>query len=248
MRKFAALVCLLALSLALAACSIQINLPAARTPKTPPSTAQTVGKETVPPTTQAPAKAPAEKTGQAEEELDTEILGTYEDGMYTNTVLGIQGAFDENWYIATREERMALYGATAEIITDEDLAELLRNANYVSAFYASYNGSGDNVNIGLEKLGIWWGDEEEYTEASMESLQTGLESMGLSDVTVVSAPYTIDGVEHAGLKVHGLIEGTDFYEWLVCIRAGQYMGIITAGSHSEDLTETFLAQFHSYEG
>lgn len=239
MRKFAALMCLLAL--ALAACSIQINLPAGK-----PASQEPVQTETALSTTQAPTEAPTEAPTQPETEQtwDMEILGTYEDGTYTNTVLGIQGAFDQRWYIATQEERLALQGAALEMISDEDLAKLMQDAGCITVFYARINGTGDNVNIGIEKLGLWLGDAEVYLEASMENLRIGLESMGLTDVTVESAPYTIDGVEYAGARVHGLLEGVDFYERMVCIRAGQYMGILTAASYAEDLTEEFLAQFH----
>ncbi|HIT33354.1 MAG TPA: hypothetical protein IAC31_01825 [Candidatus Faecousia intestinigallinarum] len=221
-RILAGVLCLL-MVLALSACAVQIAFQ--------------------PKNTQPPSAA-AETTAPLEQEDMAEIQGSFADGVYTNTCLGIQGVFDESWYIASDEERMELMGILAEEVNEEALAEQFRSAGNIIVFYAQ-DSNGSSVNMTIEDLGLRSAfiTEEIYVAASLEQIPEVLESMGVSFVRVDQTTYSISGVEHAAVDVHGYVNGVDFHEKIVCIQAGNYMGAITAACYGNNLTAKMLRAF-----
>lgn len=189
--------------------------------------------------------SPAETTAPPAEEADP-LMGYYSGTTYNNAFLGIQCKLDENWTVATEEELAQLNGLTADIISDEALAEQLRNSGVVQAFYAMADDGLVVMNIVLENLGLLYGtvlDEERYVDLSLDQLVTALESAGLSDVTTEADTVTFAGSEHAAIRVHGTMSGVDFYELLVCVKVDSYMSVITLASYYEDITDSLAALY-----
>ena len=209
------------------------------TTTTPPTT--TVPTTKTPPTTATPATTPP--TTAPEEDPQ---LGVYADGVYTNAFLGVKWTTNEHWTVHSKEEMAQLNGLVADAMTDEALAEQLKNSGVAYAFYATADEGLVTINIALENLGLLYGtllDEKSYVDISIKQLPDALEAVGLQNVTAEATTLTFAGAEHAGVTVHGSISGVDFYEKLVCIKSGSYMGIVTVASYYEDITENLLEMF-----
>ncbi len=188
-----------------------------------------------------------ETEGTAEPEVDAaDAIGSYADGTYRNDLLGIQGEFDDTWYVASAEERMEILGVIAEDVTNEDIAEMLRSSGAAMDFYAIRDGGYYSINIMLEKLNPLQSaivSEEAYIEAAMKNLPTALESINVVDHEVEVTAVSIGGKDHPAVHVSGKQNGLAFYELQMVIKAGQYMGIITAACYEEDVTSDLMAMF-----
>lgn len=200
---------------------------------TTPSTQGTTVPTTVP--TTAPAQTqPAPQLGQ------------YENGVYSNPYIGIHCTVGQEWYVYNGEEMAQLNGLVLDTMTDADLVEQMKNADVAYLFYAMKDEGLVSMNITLEKLNLVSGvllDEKTYAKASVNQIPAALESMGMTDVTAVEEMVTLAGQQHAGIRVHGTYSGVDFYEKLICIKAGEYMAVITLASYGEDQTSQLLQNF-----
>lgn len=195
---------------------------------------------------QLSAEALTEATTEASAEKDEHLLGVFDGSTYVNEFLGIQCQLDENWTIATDEELGQLSGLTADAITDEAIAEQLRNSGIAYALYATADEGLVTMNIVFENLGLLYGtvlDEETYASLSVEQLATALESTGLENVTAETTTVSFAGADHAAIMVHASVSGVDFYEQLVCMKVKSYIAVVTVGSFQEDITSDLLAMY-----
>lgn len=239
MKRIFALILAALMLLSFAACG---NDGAAQTTAENPTTIiPTADPDDEVPTTEVPT----ETTAPQEEAADP-LMGYYSGTTYNNDFIGIQCKLDENWTVATEEELAQLNGLTADILSDEALAEQLRNSGVVQAFYAVADDGLVVMNIVLENLGLLYGtvlDEERYVELSIDQLAAALESAGLADITTEADTITFAGQEHAGIRVHGTMSGIHFYELLICVKVDSYMCVITMASYYEDITDNLAALY-----
>lgn len=193
---------------------------------------------TVPPTTTAPiVTQPAEKDPQ---------LGNFADGVYTNDFLGIRCEVGSEWTVYSDAELAQLNGLVLDTMTDADLVEQLKKSNVAHLFYATAEGGLRSMNVVLENIGVINGvllNEKTYIDLSVEQLPAALQSMGLTNVTAEATTVQFAGAEHAGVRVHGVLSGVNFYEKLVCIKVGSYFGLVTVASYGEDTTDALLNMF-----
>lgn len=193
---------------------------------------------TVPPTTTAPkVTQPAEKDPQ---------LGNFADGVYTNDFLGIRCEVGSEWTVYSDAQLAQLNGLVLDTMTDEDLVEQLKKSNVAHLFYATAEGGLRSMNVVLENIGVINGvllNEKTYIDISVEQLPAALQSMGLTNVTAEATTVHFAGAEHAGVRVHGVLSGVDFYEKIVCIKVGNYFGLVTVASYGEDTTDALLNMF-----
>lgn len=221
MKKLTLVILAAAMLLSLCACGGKANT------ETTPSTEGTT-PTTAPVETQAPQ------------------LGSYENGVYTNPYIGIKCTVGQEWYVYNNEELARFNGLVMDAMTDEDLVEQLKNADAAYLFYAMKDEGLVSVNITLEKLNLISGvllDEKSYAKASVQQLPAALESMGMADITAEEGMFEVAGQHHAGISIHGTYSGVDFYEKLICIKAGEYMAVVTVASYHEDLTNDILKNF-----
>lgn len=219
---------LLALTMLMGLCACGSKDPADTTASTQNTTIPTTVPTTAPVETQEPQ------------------LGSYENGVYSNPYIGIQCTVDQEWYVYNREEMAQLNGLVLDTMTDKDLVEQLKNADVAYLFYAMKDEGLISMNITLEKLNLVNGillDEKAYAKASVQQLPAALESMGMTGVTAKEEVFSFAGQEHAGVSVYGNYSGVDFYEKLICIKAGEYMAVVTVASYTEDLTGELLNHF-----
>lgn len=173
-------------------------------------------------------------------------MGEFADGIYSNDFLGICCEVGEEWTVYSDAQLAQLNGLVLDTMTDADIVEQLKKSNVAHLFYATADGGHRTVNVVLENVGLVNGvllDEKTYMEISVEQLPTALQSMGLTNVTAVTATVSFAGKDHAAVQVHGKFSGVNFYEKIVCIKVGNYFGLVTVGSYHEDETDALLKMF-----
>lgn len=241
MKKCLAFLMAALLLLSLSACAAEKDpAPAGEGTSTAPQT--TESSEPAPQTTESSEPVP-QTTAPAEED---QKMGTFENGVYTNSFLGIRCDMGEGWLAYDREQLAQLSGITADALDDEALAEALRSSGVAFLLYASSNDLASIMNITLEDLGFLYGavlDEQSYAELSVDQLPAALESAGLTKVTAEIGTVTLAGKERTAVLVHGLIGEMDVYEVVVCVKVDSYMAAVTVGSYYRDITSDLLALF-----
>lgn len=193
---------------------------------------------TAPPTTTAPK--------QTQPDREDPQLGSFADGVYTNDFLGIRCEIGDGWSVYSDAQLAQLNGLLLDTMTDAELVEQLKKSNVAHLFYATADNGYKSMNVVLENIGVVNGvllDEKSYMALSVEQLPTALQSMGLSNVTVEAATVHFAGADRAGVRVHGVLSGVDFYEKIVCIKVESYFGLVTVASYQEDITDTLLTMF-----
>lgn len=223
MKRLISLLLCVALVLSLGACT-----------KKP---SQTAAPETTAP---AAAEAPTEAPVSAED-----AVGSYENGVYRNEMLGIQAAFDENWYVASVEERLEVVGAVSEVVTDEAIADMLETSGTAMDLYA-IQASGNNVNLMLQKINFLQNvliSEQEYVNQSLPQMDAAMKSIQVEDAVIEATTITFAGGEHPAIAISGTQGGLNFYELMVVVKSGSYLGIVTAACYVENTTEEILGLF-----
>ena len=238
MKKTISIILAFVMILALAACGGgQSAAPAPKAEPTPAAQEAEVVEEAVEEATEAAAEAVEETVEAAEEapELSAEeLLGDKSGNEYVNTALGIRATLPDNWYVLSNEEIAETMGYVMEQVTDEEMAALLEDSGAVCDFYAaSTDGSGDTINLMLQRLEGVQGillSEQTIAEASVDPTKQALESMGMTDVQVSQGTTDFAGKEHACLDVVANYSGVTIYERVVIVKAGGYVGSITSGA------------------
>lgn len=172
------------------------------------------------------------------------LRGITEGTIYTNEAMGIRFELDDTWTIFDETQLAELSGITADVLDDEALAEKLQESGTSYVFYAATNDGLYNLGIVWEDLGKLYGkviDEETYAEIGVSQLPEALESAGIENVTAEASNISFAGQDHAAIVVTGEMMDVGFYETLVCVKAGDYMAVITAASYMDNATGQILA-------
>lgn len=245
MKRMFAFVLALMMALAMTACSgdgtVHTDADAGKNPQTTKGTAET-GKNAEP--TELPTVV------SQETQADTAFMGNLVDGTYTNSFFGFRCELGESWTYASNEQLGSLVGITAEVVNDEDLAQAMLDSGVVYDMYASTQEGLVTASLAVENMGLVYGsliNEDTYVSISIGQLPAALESMGLTNVTAEAGTVEFAGQEHAAVLVHGVLNGVDFYETMVCIKVDRYMGVVTVSCYYEDITENVLSLFQAYQ-
>lgn len=198
-----------------------------------------------------PDTAPAEET-QAESQQDETgwetAIGTTEGNTYENALFGFGAALADDWYVANEEEKAELNGLTVDMLSeDEKLAELLENATTFMDFYAVNADGSQNMNINIEDIGLLNGmtmDEEGYVDASIETVDSALASVGLEDATVEKTTIPFAGEDRWAIRIHGILEDMDVYETVVIVKHNHFVASVTMTSFLEDLSAEMAEAFY----
>ena len=240
MKKTICMLLTLVMLLALTACGSPAK-PAS------PDTAAPKAAESAP----AAETAPAEEAAPVEEAVEAEdILGEKTETSYASKFLGIQATFPDNWTVLDDEQTAQVMGYVADVIDSEDLAELLRESGSACDLYAmAVDQSGDNLNIQLEDLGTLYGivlSEEKYLEIAAPQLEDAMGQMGMENVQLEKGTYSFAGQDHVSVRLTATYSGVPIVERLVLLKAGNYMGVVTAFSLDESRVDAVLACFEPY--
>ena len=104
------------------------------------------------------------------------------------------------------------------------------------------------INVEIENIGVIYGttlDESGYVDLSMDTLQKTLDSVGMTNTTIVKASVDCAGAKRCGYQISCETKGISCYEKSIYIKKGNYMAIITVCSYKEDTTDDLLKLFYS---
>ena len=202
---------------------------------------------------EAAEAAPAEEAAPVEEEQKAEeMIGEKTASTYVNEGLGIRAEFPANWTVLDDEQTAQVMGLVADHLSEEDLADQLRESGSLCDLYAmATDQSGDNVNIMIQDLGVLYGivlDENRYTDLNMDQIEPTLSQMGMTDITMEKANVTFAGAEHPSILVSANYSGVPVYEQMVIFKAGNYMSAITVFSVDKARVDQILGFFSAFEG
>lgn len=169
-----------------------------------------------------------------------------EGGTYTNEFLSVACQLGDEWTYLTDEEIAQLNGEIGESLTDEELSEMFSNGKTVQDMYAASADGTATINVIFEDMGVLYGaalDEDAYINLVMPTLEDALMQAGMSDIQVEAGSMEFAGADHSTLRVTSTISEIPVYELMVCVKEGNYMGVITLASYLEDTTEEMAALF-----
>lgn len=177
-------------------------------------------------------------------------LGTITGNKYESEFLGLGAEFGANWTVYTKEQIMELNNIIDDTMNDEDIKEILSNADVVYDLYAMNMQDGRSVNIVLEpvdKLTALVTTEEQYINNALSGniFESALEGMGYSNIQAEESTATFLSKERKSIRITAEINGVAFYEELVVIKQGNYFAVITVSSLLDDMTENLFSQFYS---
>ena len=115
--------------------------------------------------------------------------GTIENGIYTNTFVGIGCQLSDDWTYYTDEQLAELSGVVAE--SSEEMQKAMEDGKSTYDMFASAMEGLVTINVVYEDLGALYGkllDEAGYLEIAVPKLEDALTSMGLSNVKVEQTP------------------------------------------------------------
>ena len=183
--------------------------------------------------------------------------GTIENGIYTNTFVGIGCQLSDDWTYYTDEQLAELSGVVAE--SSEEMQKAMEDGKSTYDMFASAMEGLVTINVVYEDLGVDdtlptnAQDQEEamrildeagYLEIAVPKLEDALASMGLSNVKVEQTPVQFAGLVREGAVISGEMDGVPMYETLVCIKQEGYMCCVTMCSWTEDITADLVELFY----
>ena len=177
-------------------------------------------------------------------------LGTITGNKYESEFLGLGAEFGANWTVYTKEQIMELNNIIVDTMNDEDIKEILSNADVVYDLYAMNMQDGQSVNIVLEpvdKLTALVTTQEQYISNALSGniFESALEGMGYSNIQAEESTATFLSKERKSIRITAEINGVAFYEELVVIKQGNYFAVITVSSLLDDMTANLFSQFYS---
>lgn len=194
------------------------------------------------PTTEEPTE---DTTEEATEDDSAVSFGTVSGNTYENTFIGLSCTLDDSWYIFSREEVAALSGITSEIVTDEDLKQLMSASGAVMDFYAMKDDGQTSVNITITDLGISVGSssEQAVVEEMLPTLESAYASMGYSNLEITTETVEFAGSSHPCIVTSAELNGSQIFQRQVFLLVDHYSATVTSSTFHEDGTTAVFDAF-----
>ena len=184
--------------------------------------------------------------GGGGQSTDKEFSAGVTDGnTYTNEYFGFAATLDENWTMLTKDQITQITGQTAEILDDDNLAEMYEDGKVVMEMYG-VRSDNSTVNITVENLGTINGakyDESGYVDESLKQLPDQLSAGGFTDIKTEKTTVTFAGTEHDGITITANVQSTAVHEVLACVKVGNYVAVITAVTFGDSNPSEILDLF-----
>ena len=241
-KKFLAVFLTLVLVLSLCACG-NAGSDTQKEEDTQNSTEEPTSEST---TEESSTEEPTENTTEEPTEDDSAVsFGTVSGNTYENTFIGLSCTLDDSWYILSREEVAALSGITSELITDEDLKQLMSTVGAVTDFYAMKDDGLTTVNITITDLGISVGSssEQAVVEAMLPTLENAYVSMGYSNLELTTETAEFAGSSHPCIVVSAEFNGAQIFQRQVFLLVDHYSVTVTSTTYQEDGTTDVFDAF-----
>ena len=112
---------------------------------------------------------------------------------------------------------------------------------------ATHSNKTDTVNITFEKL---TGtnltlSEDKYIEITKDSLKSGLESMGMQNVTLTTGKGDLAGNKHPYIAISAQYSGIPVYEKLFAVKKENYVAVIVACTWQTNGCDSILNLFEA---
>ncbi len=190
------------------------------------------------------------QTSQAAETEEAEFsFGEVNASKYENKFIGIGCNLDSEWSFYDDDQIKEMNNIALDAV-DEDVADLIDNADLIYDMYAVHSDGMSNINVNLENVGtatLAALDLAENLDKTKSIIQDSFENMGYEDVSIESTTVEIDGQEFDGLVNHASISGMDMYQVLFCNKCGKYISTVTVTTFGEDTTQQVLDSFYVTE-
>lgn len=175
--------------------------------------------------------------------------GTVEDQTYTNRFAGITCTLDGDWEFLSEEEMAQQNEMTKEAFSDnETMQKALDSGKTVYDMMANADEGMRSINVLYENLGALYGkalSEEDYAKMGVEQVKTAMESIGMTVTDCQVGKVSFAGGEHYAILSSFEYMGVAVYQRQVCMKAGNYMMVVTAATWLEDTTDTILSSFRA---
>lgn len=248
MKKILCLLLAAVMILSMTACGGEPEETKAPKETTEPTVATTAVPETEPATepTTEPVTEPATEPA-TEPEQTNPVLGVINGNTYENQYFGFGCELDSSWYVATKEEIAQIMGLTSDVLNDGGFELQLETSGVAYGLYAMKGDGLTSLNMVVENLGLLYSltmDEKTYAETAAKQLPDAFAAMGMTDVKAEVVTISFAGKDHVAITLEGNMSGVMFYETLVCVKAANYIAVITAGSYQENTTKDILNGFY----
>jgi len=172
-------------------------------------------------------------------------LGSTSGNRWENQFIGIGCELDENWTFMTDEEIRQQNQVSSDLVGDE-YKEAMESANVIYDMMATHANQTDTVSVTMEKLSgaALLITEELYIEASKESLEGAIGSMGVENIQTSVEEADFAGESHYSILLEGEYSGVKIYEKLAVVKCNGYMACITVATWVENRTEEILDSFY----
>lgn len=228
LKKWLALVLVLAMLSALVACGGE----AEKNPTTEPTTE---APTTVEPTDETPVS-----------EAKKVVRGENNGNTYTNSALDYTVTLGSEWTVADEAGLAELAGVTAGAINNETAQEMIENGQTVFDFYASKDDGLSTINVTLTKNSedyLASLDEETLLSMTMSQNQSILEASGFENLNMEIVPITFAGEDHKCIALTATYSGLPIYEYMLMFATEPCIYTVTACSFNEDVAADYLAFF-----
>ena len=173
------------------------------------------------------------------------LLGKTKNNKYENDFLGISCTLPSDWVFYTEEQILALNNIAFDYF-DEETSEILKNATIIYDMYATNMRDGSNMNINLEKLNaiqLKNLDIKQVLESQIDTLKSGLQNMGYTDINIEYEKVNVDDRLIDGLKIIGKISNADYYGYTLTFKKSNYLANISIFSFQKDKLDTILGYY-----
>lgn len=199
------------------------------------------------------SKASSGEAAPAEESAPFS-LGTLENGVYTNTYVGIGCSLDESWMYYGAEELQDV----SEMVEGTLGEDLMAKYQTITDMMAQSVSGTESINVAYtyipltERLTYKLLSDSDIIEQTLETSEeffiSTYESMGMENIAFESVTVTFLGEDRVGLKTSGTLLGSNYYMLQVFdYSLGAYGVTITTSSLGEDITQDLLNVFYTVD-
>lgn len=191
-------------------------------------------------------------TDSTEEESEDEFeIGVTTGGTYENAFIGFGLKIPDDWMFYSEEQINQLNGLVADMVDDEQLKEQLKNAKTIYDMYAISADGLQTINVTMENLGVAYGkmvSEDDYIDIALRTLPSQLVSAGYDeDMEIEKVTVDFAGEQRSAIKIKAAVYGSEVYQMMVVMKAGNYMALTTSTSFLADDTAEIAGWFYAVD-
>ena len=184
-------------------------------------------------------------------------VGKMENGVYTNSYLGLQCTFDSDWVFYSAAELQEITGAAMELLEESSVAEYLEDMEYFMDMKAENVDDLTTVNVTYTKMSKQ--DRERYAEltekeivertlASIDAVADSYAQAGMTIKSKEARTIYFLGESRTAQYMYSDYMGTPYYTLQIYdYHTGDYATVVTLASYGQDKTMELLNLFTKYE-